>query len=392
MTFIIRHLAEKIRALAAHSPIISVTGPRQSGKTTLCRQVFPDYDYVDLDRPQTRRAAIDNPEGFLNQFKKGVIIDEAQNAPELFPLLKVRVDESRRNGQFILSGSQNFLFMEKITESLAGRTAIFHLLPFSFSELEGTEYELSSPFGYIFNGFYPRIYSEGFPAASFYPSYLQTYVERDVRQLQNVGNLRAFERFMHLLAGHTGQMFNQTNFANELGISTTTISRWMSLLQASFVAFLLPPYSKNFNKRVVKTPKVYFYDTGLACSLLGIETERQLDTHFARGPLFENFIIVETMKRMLNRGILQPKLFFWRDSSGYEIDLLVERGGRIFPCEIKSGETVNDVFFKNLNVFNQISDTPASQSYLIYGGNENQDRSKAQVRSWKNLPDFEVVD
>jgi len=389
MALITRHLTEHVRDLSTKTPVISITGPRQSGKTTLSRQVFPDYDYVDLDRPQTRRAAIDNPEGFLNQFKKGVIIDEAQNAPELFSLIKVRVDESRRNGEFILTGSQHFLFMEKITQSLAGRTAIFHLLPFSVSELEGTEHALSSPFDYIFKGFYPRVYSEGFPPVSFYPSYLQTYVERDVRQVQNVSDLYTFERFMHLLAGHTGQMFNQTNISNDLGVSTTTVSRWMSLLQSSFVAFLLPPYFKNFNKRVVKTPKVYFYDTGLACSLLGIENARQLDTHFARGALFENFIIVETMKRFLNRGILKPNLFFWRDSSGHEIDLLVERGGRLFPCEIKSGETVNDSFFKNLNVFNDIADNPASQSYLIYGGNENQNRSKAQVRTWNNLPDFE---
>lgn len=385
---IARQLAEKIKDIAGKSPVISLTGPRQSGKTTLAKAVFPDYDYVDLDRLQTRRAAIDNPEGFLRQFTKGVIIDEAQNAPELFPYLKTFVDESRRNGEFVLTGSQHLLFMEKITESLAGRAAIFHLLPFSYSELEGTAFAQDNAFDYIFKGFYPRIYNDDYPPDSFYPSYIQTYVERDVRQVKNIGDLYAFERFMRVLAGHTGQLFNQTAIGNDLGLSTTTISRWMSLLQSSFVAFLLPPYFKNFNKRIIKTPKVYFFDTGLACSLLGIENRAQLQSHYARGALFENFIIVETMKRLLHQGVLRPNLYFWRDSSGHEVDLLIERGGKLFPCEIKSAETVNDAFFKNINVFNNISDTPASQTYLIYGGSENQNRSKAQVRGWRSLPDF----
>nr|MCU0348912.1 DUF4143 domain-containing protein [Saprospiraceae bacterium] len=226
------------------------------------------------------------------------------------------------------------------------------------------------------------------PLDIFYPSYISTYVERDVRQVQNVGDLNAFDQFLRLCAGHVGQLFNQSAIANSAGLSHPTVKRWLSILESSFIVFTLQPYHANFNKRLVKTPKLYFYDTGLACSLLGIQTAAQLETHFAKGPLFENLIILETMKGFLNDG-KRPSLFFWRDNTGNEVDLLVEHATKIYPLEIKAGATLQEGYFKGLDFFNKIADSDPQQSYLIYGGAENQDRSRGNVRSWRNLPDFQ---
>lgn len=368
-------------------PVISITGPRQSGKTTLSQLAFPDYEYVNLENLPTRQFAKDNPIGFLNRTGKGLIIDEAQYAPDLFSYIQVHVDKTRRNGEIILTGSQNFLFMENISQSLAGRVAVFHLLPFSLSELQGTEYQPDSFQECIVNGFFPRVYDQKVPLHIFYPSYTLTYLERDVRQVKNVGDLAVFEQFLKLCAGHIGQVFNQTTIANNAGLSLPTVKSWLSVLQTGFVAFLLPPYFKNYNKRLLKTPKLYFYDTGLACSLLGIHTPADLDNHFAKGALFENFIVVEMMKHFLNRGF-QSNLYYWRDNTGNEIDLVVEHGAKIYPFEIKSGQTLQPHFFKNLEFFQKISGTPPEQCFLVYGGSETQDRSKAKVRNWNDLPTF----
>jgi hypothetical protein len=369
-------------------PVISITGPRQSGKTTLTKQAFPHYDYTNLEHLPTREYARENPIGFLRQYPNGLIIDEAQYVPELFSYIQIEVDQSRQNGMYILSGSQNFLLMEKITQSLAGRVAVFNLLPFSLQELKETEYQLHNPFEYIVKGFYPRIYDQNTPIDVFYPSYLLTYLERDVRLLKNIGDLAAFERFVRLCAGHIGQIFNQTSLSNDTNFSQPTIKSWLSVLETSFVAFLLPPYYRNFNKRLLKTPKLYFYDTGLACSLLGIRTAVELENHPMRGPLFENFVVVEHMKQMLNQG-QRPNCYFWRDNSGHEIDLLIEHASRLFPIEIKSSQTLKTDFFKTLEFFQKISETPPEQSYLVYAGSENQSRLLAQARSWDNLPVFE---
>lgn len=366
-------------------PVVSITGPRQSGKTTLAQAAFPDYAYANLEHLPTRQYARENPVGFLRQYQNGLIIDEAQYAPELFSYIQVEVDRTRRNGQYILSGSQNFLLMEKITQSLAGRVAVFNLLPFSTQELEGSVHQLKNPFDYIVKGFYPRIYDQATPLEVFYPSYLLTYLERDVRLLKNIGDLGSFERFVRLCAGHIGQIFNQASLSNDTNFSQPTIKSWLSVLETSFVAFLLPPYFQNFNKRLLKTPKIYFYDTGLACSLLGIRSASDLENHPMRGPLFENFIVVECMKRRLNRG-LRPNCYYWRDSTGNEVDLLIEHDSRIFPIEIKSSQTLKPDFFKNLAYFQKISATPVEQSFLVYAGAENQDRLYASARSWDNLP------
>ena len=382
-----RQLTEPIQAAAQTMPVVSITGPRQSGKTTLAQMAFPGHAYVNLEHLPTRQYALENPIGLLEQYPDGLIVDEAQYAPELFSYIQVQVDKTRKNGAYILTGSQNFLMMERITQSLAGRVAVFHLLPFSANELENTPYQLDKPFEYIVKGFYPRIYDQGALPDVFYPSYLLTYLERDVRLLKNIGDLASFERFVRLCAGRIGQVFNQSSLANDTGLSQPTIRSWFSVLETSFVTFLLPPYFRNYNKRLIKTPKIYFYDTGLACSLLGIRSARELENHPRRGALFENYVLVEMMKQFLNHG-RRPPCYFWRDSAGHEIDLLVEDGEKLYPMEIKSTQTLRSDFFKNLEFFQKLSDTPPEQSFLIYGGTENQNRLRGFVRAWDQLPSF----
>jgi predicted AAA+ superfamily ATPase len=384
---ITRRLGAEIQRIAKVMPVITITGPRQSGKTTLVRQVFPTYTYTNLENPETRQFAAENPKLFLQQNEKGIIIDEAQYLPELFSYIMLHVDETRRNGEIILTGSQNFLLFEKITQSLAGRVAILHLLPFSYEELSETPYASEDLLKYMFQGMFPRIYDQQVPPDVLYPSYIQSYIERDVRQVQAIGDLMVFEKFLRLCTGRIGQLFNQSNLANEIGVSVPTIRRWMSVLQTGFVTFLLPPYYRNFNKRVLKTPKLYFYDTGLACSLLGIRSSDQLQQHFAFGALFENFIIVELMKRRMHQNI-QPDFYYWKDNTGNEIDLLVPKGNEFYALEMKSATRISTEFSRNLEYFQKLTKSGKNLSYLIYAGNETQERSHVKVRSWKKLPDL----
>lgn len=384
-----RAISEKILQLAGKYPVVSVTGPRQSGKTTLVRDIFPEYRYVSLERPTDRALAEEDPEAFLQGYEKGIIIDEAQYVPRLFSYIQVLADERKRNGEFVLTGSQHFLFMEKIAQSLAGRVAVFNLLPFSYEEIKNTPWSNQDYEYYIFNGFFPRLYDQDIAPTDYYPNYIQTYTERDVRQLVNISDLSAFQRFLQICAGRIGQLVNLSQIGTDLGIDHKTVSRWLSILQTGFQAFLLQPYFENFNKRILKTPKLYFYDTGLACSLLGIQNREQLDTHFAKGALFENFIIVELMKQFFNKGI-RPQFYFWRDSSGHEVDLLVDFGGMQFPIEIKSGRTLNSSFFDGLYYFNKVAGLDPRNGYLIYGGKESQNRSRANVRPWNHLPVWSV--
>lgn len=381
-----RQLTEQIQHAAQQMPVISMTGPRQSGKTTLCKGIFSDYFYANLENPETRNFAIEDPHKFLEQGEKGMVIDEAQYAPELFSYIQAKVDETGRNGQYILSGSQNFLMMEKISQSLAGRVAVFHLLPFSLEELKSTSHVTANPYDYILTGGYPRIYDQQVDLKIFFPSYVQTYVERDVRQLVNVGDLQQFQLFIRICAGRIGQLFNQSAISNEVGLTHSTAKKWLSILQTSFIAYTLPPYFRNFNKRLTKTPKMYFYDTGLACYLLGIRTVEELESHYARGALFENFVINEIMKFFQNRGDNQP-LYYWRDKTGHEIDLLVDIGGKMYPLEIKSGQTIQPAFFKNLSFFNRITENAPELSTVIYAGETNQNRSKGNIRGWQEIID-----
>lgn len=372
--------------MATRMPIISITGPRQSGKTTLAKQCFPEYDYMNLENPDVFATAKSDPRLFLSQHKKGLIIDEVQLMPELFSYLQTISDENNKSGEFILTGSQNFLLSEKISQSLAGRVFITHLLPFSLEELKKSGHWKDDFNQFIFKGFYPRIYDKDISPDLFYPSYIQTYAERDIRQIINVTNLNSFRRFMRLVAGRTGQLLNYSSIANELGHELKTIKSWFDILESSFVIFFLQPHHKNYAKRLVKTPKLYFYDTGLACSLLGIKNEDEINLHWAKGALFENMIIADTMKNYLNRAQI-PSLFFWRDSTGNELDCLIEEALRIKCLEIKTSTTLHPDFFKGLNYYKKLSNSDEENLYLIYGGAKNVRRKEATVLSWKNTVD-----
>jgi len=381
-----RLLESKLIMLAQKFPVITVTGPRQSGKTTLVRKSFPDKKYISLEDLDNRSFAQQDPRGFLKSYENA-IIDEAQKVPELFSYIQTKVDEDNIPGQYILTGSQNFLLFEKISQSLAGRVAILKLLPFSYEELASSfgkqDYEY-----YIFNGLYPRIYDRDISPEDFYPSYLQTYIERDVRMVENIRDLSKFQLFLKLCAGRVGQLLNISSLANEAGISRTTATGWLSILEASYIIFLLKPHHKNFNKRIVKMPKLYFYDTGLASYLLGIRSVEQLKTHYSKGALFESFIISELVKKMYNRGKESP-YYFWRDKIGNEIDILIEDGVRLIPVEIQSGRTVNNTYFKGLKYWSKISESE-EKGILLFGGENQQEREKFRVIPWNKMDKLQL--
>ena len=365
-------------------PIVAVTGPRQSGKSTLIKYLFPEHTYLNLEDIDLRSFALEDPKGFLFNAGKKAIIDEIQYAPDLLSYIQVITDREKIAGQFILSGSQNLLIMESISQSLAGRVAIFNLLPFSLEEIHTTDYALKTYEDYILQGFYPRIYDLNLKPNQWLNDYIRTYVERDVRQIINVGNLNTFRQFLEICAGRIGQLVNFSEIGNLIGVSYHTVSKWLSVLETSFIIHTLRPYHKNFNKRIVKSAKLYFYDTGLACALLNLRNTDDLNQHFAKGALFENFIINEIIKNQLNRNI-PTKNYFWNAAGAYEIDLLIDQGPQLVPIEIKSSRTINSHFFAAFTYFQPISGALPENSYLIYGGSENQSRSIAKVLSWDNL-------
>ena len=377
--------SRKVLEMAKKFPVITITGPRQSGKTTLCKSVFSQYAYMSLENPDTREFAQSDPKGFLDTYTGNLIIDEAQHVPELFSYIQGIVDEKKQPGQFILSGSQNFLLLEKISQSLAGRVYVFHLLPLSYAELKNENVkDLKDA---IFYGGYPRLFDANIAPKDFFPSYIQTYLERDVRNMINLRDLNLFNAFLKLCAGRIGQLFNANSLSTEIGVDAKTIQNWISILEKSFVVFRLYPWHENFNKRVIKTPKLYFYDTGLACSLLGIKSVEELELHFAKGGLFENFIILEKMKLKLNKGE-QADLFFWRDSHGNEIDVLETKGNTQVVTEIKSAKTLKNDFFKGLQWYEKIAKKYSIKKQLVYGGDDNQQRTEAEVISWRNIDSF----
>jgi predicted AAA+ superfamily ATPase len=375
-----RILAAKMISLTQKFQVITLTGPRQSGKTTLVKAVFSRLPYISLEEPDIRQFALTDPRGFLSGYPNGVILDEIQNTPELFSYIQGIVD-SNRQIQFILTGSSNFLLMEKISQTLAGRTAILHLLPFSFQELEppAGSYE-----GVIFKGQYPRIYDRDISPTDFYPSYIQTYIERDVRLMKNIGDINSFIQFTRLCAGRIGQLLNYASLANDAGISPNTAKAWLSVLESSYIVFRLQPYHRNFNKRLVKSPKLYFYDTGLACSLLGIHEEDQVRLHYLKGSLFENLIINEFIKRNFNRGENRTP-FFWQDSRGNEIDCLLVDGERVTPVEIKSGKTLSISYFDNLKYWQSLAAPTENQGYVVYGGGQSMQTHTGALISWRDL-------
>jgi len=375
-----RRLAPKIIALAKKFQVITLTGPRQSGKTTLVRAAFPSLPYVSLEEPDIRQIALTDPRGFLSNYPDGAILDEVQNTPDLFSYIQKIVDENRQI-QFILTGSSNFLLMEKISQTLAGRTAILHLLPFSFEELEPDAGQYESV---IFKGQYPRIYDRDIAPTDFYPAYIQTYIEKDVRLVKNIGDINAFIQFTQLCAGRVGQLLNYTGLANDAGISPNTAKAWLSILESSYILYRLQPFHRNFNKRLVKSSKLYFYDTGIACSLLGIHDENQVNLHYMKGALFENLIINEFIKHNFNRGEYRLP-YFWQDSRGKEIDCLLVDGEKIVPIEIKSGKTISNSYFDNLEYWHQLVATPKEQGYVVYGGDQSLQTSAGSFVSWREL-------
>lgn len=349
-----RTLHKKLSELTQKYPIVTLTGPRQSGKSTLLRHAFPNYKYVSLEDPDMRLFATDDPRGFLKTYPDKTIIDEAQRVPALFSYIQTHTDKEGREGMYLLAGSHNFLLMENINQSLAGRTAILKLLPFSHAEMKESEILPRTVDDEIFNGGYPRLYDKDIAPSDYYPFYIQTYVERDVRLMKNIGDLSKFIRFIKLCAGRIGQLLNLSSLANECGVAVSTISTWISVLEASYICYLLKPDHNNYAKRLVKTPKLYFYDTGLACSLLDIRTAEQVSTHFLRGGLFENLVINEFVKQAYNKGE-EPNLTFWRDSTGNEVDLLQYIDGKPYAYEIKSGATYSPDFFKGIAKWAKLS-------------------------------------
>ncbi len=379
---IARTIQQKIEILASKFPVVTLTGPRQSGKSTLLRHAFPDYQYVSLENLDVRTFATEDPHGFLKTYPRHVIIDEAQRVPTLFSYIQTHVDEVDEPGLYILSGSHNFLLMETVNQSLAGRTAILKLLPFSHDEKVSGGILPSTIDEEIFYGGYPRIFDKNISPTDYYPFYLQTYVERDVRMMKNIGDLSAFIRFLKLCAGRIGQLLNLSSLANDCGISVPTASSWLSLLEASYICHLLRPDWNNFSKRLVKTPKLYFYDTGLACSLLDISSPSQLATHYLRGGLFENLVITNFLKRAWNKGY-EADLRFWRDSQGNEVDLLLYDGStHPTAYEIKSGATFNTDFFSGLTKWASLSDTPTTSLNVIYSGKDTLTTSKGTLLAW----------
>ena len=378
-----RQITKHLRNMLTMFPVVSVTGPRQSGKTTLLKDAFPDYTYYNLERLDLREFIRADPNGFLNNAGLKVIFDEVQQLPELFSYIQVVSDERNTNGQFILSGSQSFLLNNHISQSLAGRVSINHLFPFDFTELTGIA-DLSTIDSTIINGFYPRLISQNIKPDDFYPSYLQTYIERDIRTLSSIQNLSTFSRFLGLCAGRVGQILNLTSLATDAGVSVNTAKSWLSLLESSFIIYLLQPYYRNFNKRIIKAPKLYFYDTGIAASLLRISLS-QFRTHYLYGALFENLVINEIIKNQIHNGIV-PSIFYWRESNGNEIDCLIELNSeKIVLLEIKAGQTFNSDFMKNLNRFPENRFSGTTKKCLIYSGKESSSISGIQVFTWEKF-------
>ena len=368
-------------------PIVTITGPRQSGKTTLSKKVFADKPYFSLEDPDVRERALVDPRGFLNNLPDGGVLDEIQRAPELFSYLQSHVDADGRKGLFILTGSQQFGLISQITQSLAGRTAFIELLPFSLSELVEAKQLPETLEKMLFNGGYPALYDRKLKPSQWFAAYVTAYVERDVRQLIKVQDLETFQRFVKFCAGRSGQLLNLSSLAADCGITHNTAKAWISVLEASYIIFQLRPHHENFNKRLVKSSKLYFYDVGLLCWLLGIREQDQLAVHPLRGNIFETLIISEWKKYYLNMGETPP-LHFWRDSNGNEIDLIVETNYQLMPVEIKSGQTVNSDFFKGLKKWVSVVNSQSMQNdklakpMLIYGGEDSYCHDGVNVFGW----------
>ena len=382
-----RNAEKTIRRLLSGFPIVTLTGPRQSGKTTLAKAIFRDRPYVSLEDPDIRIFAQDDPRSFLARFPDGAVLDEIQRCPDLLSYLQAIVDNDGRMGLFILTGSQQFGLMSGITQSLAGRTGFVELLPFSIRELSSVGKCPPDVDTMLLTGGYPPLYDRTITPASWFAAYTGAYIERDVRQLLRIQELETFHRFVRLCAGRTGQLLDLSKLGTESGITHNTAKSWISVLEASYLVHLLRPHYKNFNKRLVKMPKLYFHDTGLACWLLGIRTVEQLETHPLRGSIFETFVISELIKSRLNRGE-RPDLYFWRDSNGIEVDVIAEQGIELKPIEIKSGRSVTREAFAGLDKWRALAGDAAMAAALVYGGDESYRHKEVAVTSWRECGDL----
>ncbi len=379
-----RNIAKVIKELMLVYPVIALTGPRQSGKTTLLKSMFKDYRYVSLENPDNRLFAERDPNGFLELYNQKVIFDEVQRVPSLFSYIQALVDESKIMGQFILSGSQNFSLIKSITQSLAGRVALFKLLPFDFEELQSQNLLPHDYASMIMRGCYPALYDRPIPTTAFYANYIETYVERDLSEILNVKDIRLFRIFLKLCAGRIGQQLNLTNLAKEAGISIPTVKSWLSILESSYIAYQLPPFFNNFNKRLVKSAKLYFYDTGLVSYLLGIKSEKSIQESEFKGALFENMVINEYIKQNYHHN-LYHEFYFWRDSNGHEVDLLVSNETAYDIVEIKATKTILPKLFDGLDLLKNIGKEKINRKVLVYGGKESQNRSNYKVWAWNNV-------
>jgi len=386
MTSIRRNISDKVLAYASQYPVVTITGPRQSGKTTLCKMIFPEKAYISLEDLDERRFAKEDPRGFLNRFPDGAIIDEIQREPDLMSYIQTLVDEKNKAGLFILTGSQQFDLMETMTQSLAGRSAIVNLLPLSYDEAYQNNSDKTVLDEVLFKGFYPRIFDKNLDPSEAMQFYVNTYVERDLRRLINIKDLSPFEIFLKLCAGRTGQILNLSSLGNDCGVNHNTVKSWISVLEASFIIKLLRPYYRNFNKRLIKAPKLYFLDTGLASFLLGISKADQMFSYPLKGAIFETYVFSELLKARYNRG-KADKLSYFRDSKGNEVHVICDNGNSLLQIEIKSGQTVNSDYFKGLEYFSGLSDIPVESS-LIYGGTQSYTRNNVQVVDWQSISEM----
>ena len=388
-----RHISGQVLDAAARNPVVTLLGPRQSGKTTLCRTLFPDYEYVSLEAPDARSRALEDPRGFLKS-DAPMIIDEVQRAPDLLSYIQVLVDEDARPGRFVLTGSQNLLLMQSVSQTLAGRTALLRLLPLSFQELAGTRAldpmrmpEIAAiatdrdRWETIFAGFYPRIHDRNLAPGAWYSDYFRTYVDRDLGEVMNIADLRSFENFVRLAAANTGMELNLSRMANDIGVGQQTARRWLNALEIGFLAVLLPPHFANFRKRLRKRPRLHFLDSGLVCYLLGIEDARTLASHPLRGAIFESFVVAELIKAFSNQRRDAP-LYVWRDATGHEIDVLIDQGQTLLPLEIKSGETVPADAVRNLDWWTKLPGNPNRRGILVHGGNDRFRLKGFEVLPW----------
>ncbi len=379
-----RSLSETILKFAGKYPVVSITGPRQSGKTTLVKALFPKHKYISLENPETRSITLSDPKSLFEPKNQFLILDEIQHVPDLLSYIQVISDEEKIHGQFILTGSQSLILSEKISQTLAGRTAILKLLPFSLSEI--SELKQVKDFSYedfIFKGFYPRTYDQDISPEEFYPFYLETYVQRDVREIQNVRDLNTFTNFVRLCAGRIGQLMDYSSLAKDTGVNVGTIKGWISILEAGFIVFQLYPYYKNFGKRMIKAPKLYFTDPGLAAFLLGIKSAEQVRTHYLKGSLFENLAVLELLKQRLNQG-LPHDLWFLRDSNHNEVDVVAEKE-QLQWIEMKSARTFSPDFLNSFRFLDKNPETQNGNKSIIYGGDESFTYKEVQIMSWRDL-------